>query len=444
MRDRDGTAEDRDRAAELRDRGAEDRDARADQQYEDLPSDQGDPRTLDEDQRDRAMAAEDRADAAEDRAEAAGDRQESARQRTAATKAGTEAASAAERAIETLESMSDAFFTLDPEWRFTYLNPQAELILGRRREDLLGHDMWEEVPQVLGSGVEDEYRRAVREQVPVRFEQPYEPLDSIFEVRVYPVVAGLAVYLSDVTEHRLRDVRLRQTERLETLGQLTAGIVHDFRNLLGAVGGFAKLGRASTTDPKTAHYFDVIASSSKKAGALTDQLLAFSRQQELSPDRFDLNEAIDSLSSLLRQLMKGDIKLHLLLSPEPVFVFVDRSQLEQVIVNLIVNSRDAMQDGGSITLSTSTQDPTGGPNDIEGSFGWLQVVDTGSGIPPEVLPRIFDPFFSTKARGAGTGLGLATIYGIVSQSGGAILVDSTVGEGTTMTVALPTAEPGSK
>ena len=387
------------------------------------------------------MAAEDRADAAGDRAKAAGDRKESARQRTEATTAGTEAASAAERAIETLESMSDAFFTLDSEWRITYLNPQAESILGRSREDLIGRDMWDEVPQVLGSGVEEEYRRASREQVPVRFEQPYEPLGSIFEVRVYPVVRGLAVYLSDVTEDRLRNVRLRQTERLETLGQLTAGIVHDFRNLLGAIGGFAKMGKASAVDPKSERLFGDIVSTSERAEALTGQLLAFSRQQELSPGRSDLNEVIQGISSLLRQLMTGDIKFHLDLAPEPVFVFVDASQLEQVLVNLVVNSRDAIDGSGTVTLRTTSEDPTGGASDLDGNFGWLQVIDTGSGIPPHVLPRIFDPFFSTKAPGTGTGLGLATIYGIVSQSGGSIFVDSTLGKGTTMSVALPVDDP---
>ena len=441
MRDRDETAEDRDRAAEIRDRGAEDRDARADEQDDTTPGAAGDPRSLDEDQRDRAMAAEDRADAAGDRAKAAGDRKESARQRTEATAAGTAAASAAERAIETLESMSDAFFTLDSEWKITYLNPQAELILGRRRDDLIGRDMWDEVPQVLGSGAEEEYRRASLEQVPVRFEQPYEPLGKIFEVRVYPVVRGLAVYLSDITEHRLRDVRLRQTERLETLGQLTAGIVHDFRNLLGAIGGFAMLGRDSAGEPKSAQLFANIVSTSERAEALTSQLLAFSRQQELSPGSSDLNEVIEGFSSLLRQLMTRDVKLDLQLAPEPVFVFVDASQLEQVVVNLVVNSRDAIDGAGTVTLRTTSEDPTRGAAHIEGDFGWLQVEDTGSGIPKDVLPHIFDPFFSTKERGAGTGLGLATIYGIVTQSGGSIFVDSKLGEGTTMSVALPVNDP---
>lgn len=140
--------------------------------------------------------------------------------------------------------------------------------------------------------------------------------------------------------------------------------------------------------------------------------------------------------------MEGDIHLVLDLSPVPVNVFVDRSQLEQVVVNLVVNSRDAMDGTGSITLSTTTYVPTGGASDMKGDFGWLQVVDTGSGIPADVLPHIFDPFFSTKAPEKGTGLGLATIYGIVSQSGGAIFVDSTVGAGTTMTVGLPAGEPG--
>ena len=167
---------------------------------------------------------------------------------------------------------------------------------------------------------------------------------------------------------------------------------------------------------------------------MTRQLLAFARKQELSPTVVELNQAVETSSRLLRQLTPPRIDLKLSLSPAPVPVLVDRSQLEQVLLNLVVNSRDAIDRNGSITLSTWNSDSTGA----------LQVTDTGSGIPEDVLPHIFDPFFSTKSPETGTGLGLATIYGIVSQSGGSIAVHSTVNVGTTMTVALPTAElPGS-
>ena len=385
----------------------------------------------------------DRTMAADDRAEAAGDRRESARERADALKDKGDFATAAQRAIEILESMTDAFFTLDPEWRFTYLNPQSALILGRQREELVGESVWQEFPDLVGSAFERQFRHAAKEQEPVRFEADYKRLatDSIFEVRVHPVAAGLAVYFTDVTEERRRDDMLRQSERLEMLGQLAAGIVHDFKNILTVVDGFAQLGRARSKDAKTTSCFESIESASKRAEALTQQILAFARQQELSPTVIDLNETIESLSSLLHQLLPDGLDLHIELADEPVMVFVDRSQLEQVALNLVVNARDATDAPGSITITTTTETPAGTVHELAGPLGWLQVRDTGAGIPEAILPRIFDPFFSTKPTGIGTGLGLATIYGIVSQSGGSIFVDSTVGEGTEMSVAIP-AQPG--
>lgn len=450
--ERDQTAEDRDRAAELRDRGAETRDAQARQRSQDardVNSVQGRQsaatnardRVADETQEaGRVQGEHDREMAADDRAEAADDREEAARERAAGVQDRSDSASAAQRAIETLESMSDAFLTLDFEWRFTYLNPQAESILGVKRDELIGKDFWDQFPHAVGVDIEEKLRRAMRDHVPVRFEESYEAFGGVFEFRVYPVVAGLALYFSDVSEERSRDEKLRQTERLETLGQLTAGIVHDFRNLLGAVGGFAKLGQKHSSDETSTRYFASIVSASERAEALTAQLLAFARQQDLSPTLIDLNEVVGSLESLLRQLMPEGIVLRLDLAPEPVVVFVDRSQIEQVLVNLVVNSRDAIHPPGEVRVVTASDDPLGTPHEADDPRGWLQVVDTGSGIPDDVRKRMFDPFFSTKAAGTGTGLGLATIYGIISQSGGVISVDSTLDVGTTMTVALP-ADP---
>ncbi|HEX4930144.1 MAG TPA: ATP-binding protein, partial [Gaiellaceae bacterium] len=389
---------------------------------------------------DRANAADDREGAADDREGAADDREGAAGERADAFRDRIEFGLAAERAAETLESMSDAFQTFDSEWRFTYLNPPCEAILDRRREDLVGKNVWEEFPEAVGTTFYDEYHRAVREEVPVRFEETYEPLGRTLQVRAYPVPAGLAVYFTDVTQERLRDARLRQTDRLETLGRLTAGVAHDFNNLLAGIGGFAQLGQADSVDEEITEYFDQIASASQKAAALTRQLLAFSGTQDLAPSVVDLNDVVKGISSLTRQLMPNGVELRLALSPQPVAVFVDRSQLEQVVLNLVVNSRDAIHTTGSITVSTTADAPAGVAHDVRISAGWLQVTDTGSGIPEDVMPHIFDPFFTTKPPETGTGLGLATIYGIVTQSGGSIMVDSTVGVGTTFTVALPTGQ----
>jgi len=408
--DRDDTAKDRDRAAELRDRGAEDRDSHA---------------------------ADDRHDAADDRLGAAHDREDAAHDRAEALQNRVDSAEAERRALETLEAMSDAFFTLDEEWRFTYLNPQTEAILQRSRADLIGKNMWEEFPEGVGTRPDDEYRRALREQMPVRFEEHYEPLGRTLEIRVHPIPNGLAVYFSDVTTVRRQEERLRESQRLEAIGRVTAQVAHDFNNLLAAVRGFAELGRAAAIDEKTTHFFNEINNAGTRAAELTSQLMAFARKQELSPASIDLNGVINSIYSVLRQLLPPRIALQLSLSPSPVPVFADGSQLERVIINLLVNSRDAIDDTGTITLSTMAESPLGVMHAIEPSAGWFQITDTGSGIPADALPHIFEPFFSTKPPEQGTGLGLATIYGIVSQSGGDIFVDSTPGLGTTMTIALP-------
>jgi PAS domain S-box-containing protein len=385
--------------------------------------------------RDRVDAAEDRHHAAEDRGDAADDRRRAADERVEALVERTEHAVAAQRALETLECMSDGFETLDSEWRFTYLNPQAETILGCRRDELLGKKLWEEFPDAVGTRFYDEYHRAVRDQVPVRFEAVHEPSGRTHEVRAYPVLDGLAIYFTDVTDQRVRDAHILQSERLEALGRVTAGVAHDFNNLLTAVGGFAQLGRSVSIDKQAIDCFDQIEAASENAVALTRQMLVFAREQVLSPVVLELNEVVEAFSLLLRQLVPPRIDLVWSLSAAPVPVYVDRSQLEQVLLNLAVNSRDAIPTDGSITIGTRNGSSTNGT-----AAGVLQVTDTGSGIAEDVLPHIFDPFFTTKPATTGTGLGLATIYGIVSQSGGSIAVNSTVNVGTTMTVALPSAE----
>lgn len=495
-RQHDRAASDRDDEATDRDRTGSDRDGVAGRRDE-LSAD-GEQRTADADFRDggggamwyrRGIVAgeqseRDRASSAEDRGEAAGDRQQAARERGEAhrerTQAGVEreqagrdrdksaedrgiaaedrhqaarergealhdrnqAGIAAQQALATLESMSDAFLTLDTEWRFTYLNPQTEAILDRRREDLLGTNMWEEFPEAVGTRFHDEYQRALRDQVSVHFEEHYRPLGRTLDIRIYPVAGGLAVYFSDVTSERRRDGQHEQSRRLEALGQVAAGVAHDFNNFLAVIGGFANLGQeAFRDDSKASYYFDQIDAASQKATALTRQLLTFGRSQALSPALIDLNETVDGLRSLLNQLTLPTVEIDLALAPGPVTVFADRSQVEQVLINLVVNSRDAVDASGSITIATMTSAPAGTAGDVGDPCGWLQVADTGSGIPPDVLPHVFDPYFTTKSPEAGTGLGLATIYGIVSQSGGGVFVDSTVGVGTTVTVALPCAAP---
>jgi two-component system cell cycle sensor histidine kinase/response regulator CckA len=245
---------------------------------------------------------------------------------------------------------------------------------------------------------------------------------------------------SDVRKRALLDEPLPQTQRLEAMGRITAAVAHDFNNLLTVITGFAAVGQAECDDPSARQCFAEIASAGRKASELTRQLLAFGGRRELSPSVVDLNDAVENLSSLLRRVIPAGIELRLELSSSPVRVLVDPSQLEQVLLNLVLNSRDAIAANGTITVGTMTEDPRGVTHHRADS-GWLQVSDTGSGISPDVRPHIFDPFFTTKPPETGTGLGLATINAIVLQSAGAIYVESALGVGTTMTVAFPVPRP---
>jgi signal transduction histidine kinase len=385
------------------------------------------------------LADRDRTRAADDRHAAAADREQAANDRVEALRGRAETVLAAQRSIETLEAMSDSFFTVDSEWRFTYLNTHAESLLGHRA-DLVGKVLWRELPDAVGTESDDQYRRAVREQVPVRFQQAYESLGRSFDVRAYPITGGLAVYFNEVAAERLVD-DTGQTERLEALGRVTAGVAHDFNNLLTGIGGFAELGRAAAIDEKTAGYFDEIHSVSDKAAALTRRLLAFVHERELAPTAIDLNDVVGGIFSLMRQLMPVDTELRLVLSPAPVIVFADKSQLEQVVVNLVVNGRDAIDGPGSVTVRTANSSPVGIVHEARAATGWIQIADTGCGIPEDLVQRIFEPFFTTKRAEGGSGLGLSNIKRIVSRSGGSVFVDSVVGTGMTITVAFPAEHP---
>lgn len=275
----------------------------------------------------------------------------------------------------------------------------------------------------------------------------------VFSVHAFPLPQGrVGVSFTNVTAQRRAEQHavqtlesMRQAQRLETVGRVTAGVAHDFSNLLTAIRAFANLGEVAPAElEKTARYFAEIDSAAEKAVLLTRQLLAVGRPPESAPTRTDLNDVVLEFRSLLRHLVPPEIELQLDLATEPVPVFVDRSQLEQVILNLVVNGRDAIADEGKITIRTSTDAPSSLSDDVESASAnsaWLQVIDTGDGIPDEIEELIFEPFFSTKPPETGTGLGLATIDGIVSESRGDIYVDSTVGRGTTMTVALPADAP---
>jgi len=259
------------------------------------------------------------------------------------------------------------------------------------------------------------------------------------------VLGSLGIY-QDVTERRVLERQLQMAQKMEAVGRLSGGIAHDFNNLLGVILGYIQVIKRSLVSGNSLYeYAEEIEKASHRAVALTRQLLAFSRQQVLEPVVLSLNTLVSGMEKMLPRLIGEDIELNLILNPTISQVKADPGQLEQVLMNLAVNARDAMPDGGKLTIQTADAEidvafAREHPGSIPGKYAMLAVTDTGTGIDPETQAQIFEPFFTTKGRDKGTGLGLATVYGVVKQSNGYINVESQRGKGSTFTIYLPRIE----
>ncbi|HTU34421.1 MAG TPA: PAS domain S-box protein [Candidatus Acidoferrum sp.] len=253
----------------------------------------------------------------------------------------------------------------------------------------------------------------------------------------------LVIVNRDVTERKQLEHQLQMAQKVEAIGRLSGGIAHDFNNILGVIIGYTEaLQKRMGPDNAFRDAIDEIQHAAKRAASLTQQLLAFSRKQVLEPKILDLNAVVRDMEKMLGALAGEHIHLALALSDSPAIVKADRTQLEQVILNLSVNARDAMQQGGKLTIATSNvvmnEADAARPAYMQpGAYVLLKVTDTGCGMTRDVQAHIFEPFFTTKGKGKGTGLGLATVYGVVKQSGGYILVESEPGKGAAFEVYLP-------
>jgi signal transduction histidine kinase/ActR/RegA family two-component response regulator len=246
----------------------------------------------------------------------------------------------------------------------------------------------------------------------------------------------------DITAQKSLEDQVRQAQKMESVGNLAGGIAHDFNNLLTVISGCCDLAApALAPGSEAAESLDGIRSAAASASALTRQLLMFSRRQIVTPRLLNLNETITGFRPILRRLVEEDVQIDFDLACSPHLVSIDPGQIEQVLLNLVANARDAMPSGGTLTIGTSDVSPHdegGRPSDIgAGAYVLLSVADTGSGMSQEVQSHVFEPFFTTKPIGQGTGLGLATVYGIVKQSEGHIGVRSAPGSGTTFSLYLP-------
>ncbi len=355
-----------------------------------------------------------------------------------------------ERFRAMFESTAMATVLVGPDGRILETNAAADELSGYTSEDwaalepnaLFHPDDREEIARSMSEllrGESDRHRQEVR-----CLSAAGETLWTDFSVALVRDADGKPQFgiamAEDITERRVLEEQLRQSHKLEAVGRLAGGVAHDFNNMLTAISGYTALAldQAEKGSPMEAD-LDEVRKAAERATLLTRQLLAFSRKQVLEPVLLDLNEVIGEMHSMLRPLLEADVVLSTALAPDLGAVEADPGQLNQVVMNLVVNARDAMPKGGALTIETSNIDidETGDGAIQPGRYVSLTVRDEGEGIDEETLRQIFEPFFTTKEAGKGTGLGLATVYGIVKQSGGYLEVESEVGVGSEFRIYLP-------
>ncbi|MBX3599340.1 MAG: PAS domain-containing protein [Rubrivivax sp.] len=343
----------------------------------------------------------------------------------------------------TLEGMSEGFCLLDRECRVLYLNAKAERVLGRARDSVVGRWLWEVQPGFADTALRQAFEAALASGRPGHLSH-FAPADRRwYEVTVHPSEDGLAVYFQDVTEQRALNEQLQLLHKLDSLGKLTGGVAHDFNNLLTVIIGNAEQLLKTLPSGATEHRLaQTIGIAGERGAEMTRRLLAFARRQPLEPRAVDFNQRVAGLDELLRRTLGEHIAIRLVLASGLWPALVDPGQLEVALLNLVINARDAMPRGGTITIATANAalDEAYAARHAEvqpGSYVMLAVSDTGCGIRPELLGRVFEPFFTTKEKGRGTGLGLATVYGFVKQSGGHVTLYSEPDRGTTVRLYLP-------
>jgi PAS domain S-box-containing protein len=358
---------------------------------------------------------------------------------------------------QAVDQSPSAVIITDTEANIQFVNPKFTEITGYTREDVIGRNM-----SILKSGETpaDKYidlwetiisGKVWRGQLQNMKKNGELYWSSHSIAPIHDPDGTITHYLAieeDVTERKYLEEQLVQAQKMESVGRLAGGIAHDFNNLLTAIVGYTQLGSMSldTSDPVSGHLIEV-RKAAARATELTRQLLAFSHHKAPENEKSDLNSLILNLDRMLRRLIGTDIELVTLLASNQSWVNVDVAQMEQVVINLAINARDAMPDGGKLIIETSSvlldAEYARRHSDIApGRYVMLRVSDTGTGMPEEVKSHIFEPFFTTKETGSGTGLGLATCYGVVNRNGGQIEVDTELGKGTTFKVYLPEAEPG--
>jgi two-component system, cell cycle sensor histidine kinase and response regulator CckA len=363
-----------------------------------------------------------------------------------------EALSETRRFRAIIEHSSDSVALFAPDGRVLYASPATTRTLGCAPADLLGRSVFDIVHPDDRDAVRDRLEASLRSpaaSVVVTARMRYSDgtwreTEGVFTNLLQdPSVRAVVNNFRDVSERRQLEAQLMQSQKMEAVGRLAGGVAHDFNNMLTVILAHANMAVASLPPYGRAldHLHQIEAAAERSAG-LTRQLLAFARHQIVQPEVVDINELIQRVSSLLRRVIGEDIQLVTRPVPRAARVKVDPVQFEQVLVNLAVNARDAMPGGGVLSIETALTTVYETPSDpiAPGRYVVTTVIDTGVGITDQVLPHIFEPFYSTKEQGKGTGLGLATSYGIIRQHGGHINATSIPGQGTVFRIFLPQTE----
>jgi len=359
-----------------------------------------------------------------------------------------------ERARRLTDALPSAIFFFSSNLRCRYLNARAEKMFHLRDRSVLGNTVEDIMGPAMFAKARDIFRHTLTEGEMVKREVEAPIADGEakwFELRCYPQTEddmegrGFYLLVTDITEQRALERRVNHMEKLELVGQLTAGVSHEFNNLLGAIIGNLDLMEDFADHPEqVGRLINATRKAAARGAGLTDSLLAFSRRQVLTPKAMCLSDLIDELAVVLQPILNRHVDLDFDVTDDPWDVYADPSQLQSALLNLAINARDAMPDGGTLTVEVENVTigeafDDGDQKIAPGGFARIGVVDTGTGMAPEVLEKAVEPFFTTKPVGAGTGLGLSMVHGFAHQSGGFVRIDSTPDVGTRVDIYLPRA-----
>lgn len=347
---------------------------------------------------------------------------------------------------EVFDNLLEGVQIISNDFSYLYVNKTVCEHARKTQDELIGNKMTDIYPGIENTPMFSCLKKSMSERTPSKMTNEFEYPDGKkgwFQLSFEPVNDGILIMSIDITERNNLEQQLFQSQKLEAVGRLAGGVAHDFNNILSVIMGYCDLiFNHIGCDNQLTEKVEQIYKCSERASKLTGQLLAFSRKQVMEPQIINLNQVVINLESMLHRLIGEDIRLSVITTQGLPNIKADPGQLEQVIVNLVVNARDAMPDGGCLTIETSEielDESYAGKHisSVPGKHVMLAVTDTGSGMDDETKEHIFEPFFTTKEKGKGTGLGLSTVYGIIKQSGGTIWCYSELNKGTSFKIYLP-------